>query len=90
MTFETDHSVPPADVAAALLEGARLAYASDYVSFSGADEHGRVAFAIDTNRAATAGPDQPQGRQPVVAAPRDGGRREPVENRTVTDWARRT
>ncbi len=50
MTFETDHSVPPADVAAALLEGARLAYASDYVSFSGADEHGRVAFAIDTNR----------------------------------------
>ena len=36
--------------AAARLDGARLAYVSDYLSFTGADEHGRVSFAIDTNR----------------------------------------
>jgi len=58
MTFETRHSGPPADVAAALLEGTRLAYTSDYVSFSGADEHGRVAFAIDTNRGRDGGESQ--------------------------------
>lgn len=36
--------------AQARLEGTDLAYASDYLSFTGQDEHGRVAFAIDTNR----------------------------------------
>ncbi len=34
----------------ALVAGAELAYASDYLSFVGADAAGRVAFAIDTNR----------------------------------------
>ncbi|MFU8858607.1 MAG: hypothetical protein ACNA8S_16575 [Deferrisomatales bacterium] len=32
------------------LAGARLAYYSDYFSFVGQDEQGRVAFALDTNR----------------------------------------
>lgn len=36
--------------AGARLDGARVAYASDYLSFTGQDEQGRVAFAIDTNR----------------------------------------
>jgi hypothetical protein len=48
MTAETDGALP--DIAARLLDRAELAYASDYLSFAGADEHGRVAFAIDTNR----------------------------------------
>lgn len=32
------------------LADAQLAYVSDYLSFAGVDEHGRVAFALDTNR----------------------------------------
>ena len=36
--------------ASALIAGAGLVYVSDYFSFVGADEHGRVAFAIDNNR----------------------------------------
>lgn len=35
---------------AALVEGAEVAYVSDYLSFVGADSAGRVAFAIDNNR----------------------------------------
>lgn len=33
-----------------LLAGAHLAYVSDYFSFVGADDRGRVAFALDNNR----------------------------------------
>ena len=33
-----------------LLADAKLAYVSDYFSFAGADEHGPVVFALDTNR----------------------------------------
>lgn len=36
--------------ARALVAGAETAYVSDYVSFTGADAAGRVAFALDTNR----------------------------------------
>jgi hypothetical protein len=36
--------------AAALVDGAELAYVSDYLSFAGEDGAGRVAFALDTNR----------------------------------------
>ena len=36
--------------AAALVNGAELAYVSDYLSFAGEDGEGRVAFALDTNR----------------------------------------
>jgi hypothetical protein len=38
------------DQARELLSGQSVAYASDYYSFVGADDLGRVAFAIDTNR----------------------------------------
>lgn len=34
----------------AVVDGAPLAYVSDYVSFVGADSAGRVCFALDTNR----------------------------------------
>lgn len=36
--------------AAALIDGAQTAYVSDYLSFEGGDETGRVLFALDTNR----------------------------------------
>lgn len=36
--------------AATLVSGSTLVYVSDYFSFAGADAHGHVAFAIDTNR----------------------------------------
>ena len=41
---------------AELVDGAELAYVSDYFSFVGADDQGRVAFALDNNRGRDADP----------------------------------
>lgn len=51
---DASNAPPPAEAiveaAAALVAGAETAYVSDYVSFSGRDQLGRIAFALDTNR----------------------------------------
>ncbi|MCW2606346.1 MAG: hypothetical protein JWO60_1039 [Frankiales bacterium] len=45
----------------AFVEGAPLAYVSDYLSFVGADATGRVCFALDTNRGYDADPPPAKG-----------------------------
>lgn len=57
--------------AAELVAGAATAYVSDYVSFAGADEAGRVAFALDTNRGRAEG--EHQAEHFVVMHDEQGG-----------------
>lgn len=45
----------------AFVDGAPLAYVSDYLSFVGADASGRVCFALDTNRGYDADPPPAKG-----------------------------
>jgi len=46
LSAETSAPTSPA----AVIDDAEVAYVSDYISFVGSDDQGRVAFALDTNR----------------------------------------